>query len=187
MSDRQPIDWGEVLSAAEVLRDAAAEIDRLVSKSNPNETNLSELARIAILAQESDQILGHALEMLGAWVVVMMEGDEVDVPGVGHLTRKWSKNWREWKNDRLLSDVLSKARTMNAPHGVDPETGEMIFTFDQAVAALSEVYNLSGNNARLRAIRALGLSADDYAKGDDWRARLIARRFEEDEISDDDR
>jgi hypothetical protein len=181
------IDWAEVISAAEVLRDAAAEIDARVSKSNPTETTLSELARVMIPIAEVYRILGHAEELLGSWVVVMMEGDEMEIPDVGRLVRKWSKARRNWSSERLLDDVVAASKRSLSPHAVEPDTGELVHTWDQAILALKRAYNLSGYNVRTKVVKDLGLYTADYAEEDAWRASVSITPFTEEEKDDGDR
>jgi len=181
------IDWAEVISAAEVLRDAAAEIDSRVSKSNPTEVTLSELARVMIPIAEVYKILGHAEELLGSWVVVMMEGDEMEIPDVGRLIRKWSKARRNWSNERLLDDVIAASKRSLSPHGVEPDTGEMVHTWDQAIIAMKRAYNLSGYNVRTKVVKDLGLYTADYCEEDAWRASVSISPFTEEEKTDGDR
>jgi hypothetical protein len=182
------IDWQKVISAAEVLRDAAGEIDSLVSKSNPTETTLSELARVMIPLEEVHRILGHAEEMIGSWVVVMMEGDEMEIPDVGRLVRKWSKARRNWSSERLLDDVIAASKRGLSPHGVDPDTGEMIHTWEQAILALKRAYNLSGYAVRTKVVKDLGLYTADYCEEDAWRASVSVAPFtDEEKLDHDDR
>ena len=187
MSDRKPIDWQEVISAAEVLRDAAAEIDARVSKSNPTETTISELARVLLKIDETTEVLGHARELIGSWLVVMMEGDEAEIPEVARLTRRWSKARRNWSSERLLDDVISASKRGLAPHGVDPDTGERVFTWDQALLAIKTAYNLSGYNVRTKVLKNLGLYSGDYCEEDAWRATVEVVPFTEDEPDEGDR
>jgi hypothetical protein len=181
------IDWSKVISAAEVLRDAAAEIDSMVSKSNPTETNLSELARVLIATDEVSKILGHAEETIGSWAVVMMEGDEMEIPDVGRLHRSWHKGRRDWSSERLLDDVIAASKRSLSPHAVEPDTGERVHTWEQAVMAMKRAYNLSGYNVRTTVVKELGLYTADYCQEDAWRASVTATPFTEEEENDGDR
>jgi hypothetical protein len=137
--------------------------------------------------QEVYKILGHAEELIGSWVVVMMEGDEMEIPGVGRLFRKWSKARRNWSNERLFDDVIAASKRGLSPHGVDPDTGERLHTWDQAILALKRVYNHSGYNVRTTVVKELGLYTADYCEEDAWRASVSVTPFTEEEKDDDDR
>lgn len=180
--------WDEVIAAAEILRDSAAEIDSRVSKTNPNDVTLSELARALLVLQDATSIVRNALGQVSDWTVLLMEANDVVIPEVAHLHRDWKKNRSEWRNDELRRDVFRAMKNRVPPHAVEPDTGERVHTWEQAIAAVTETFNLAGYNARTTKLKALGITTADYCSEGAWRASVEALPITRVEVgSDDDR
>lgn len=166
--------WDDLEAALDVLADAAADADRaLADDREPGE--LAEAARALLKWQAAHEHFTFIAGELARRVSDLMETDETDVPGLARLERKWSRSRTDWQNAQLLADVLRAAQATTAPHAVDPTTGEMVFTWDQAVTALTRFYNLSGYNVRLTQLKQTGLNVGEYSIQGPWRARVTAR------------
>lgn len=77
--------------------------------------------------------------------------------------------WVGWDNDRLRHAVLSRARDMalaidRENTAVNPDTGERVPTWDQAVRAIVDVWPLAGYQARAQALKALQLDPSEFAE-----------------------
>lgn len=156
-------DWSQALEDAEVLLDAASSLSRGLADATPNDATLSEVARLHIVLQEAGEQLGQIISTLNGWAALMMEGDQVRLPGVGVLERGWSKSRTDWDNDSLRRDVVRAIR-------FDPETGEEIAT--DVVRELSDAYYLSGSNVRIKWLQSHGLHPGDYCHESPWRAKV---------------
>ena len=180
------IDWTEAEMAASVLRDAAVDLDKRLGVGSPGRADIAELARTYIAVCAAAQHLLDARDEIHDWIAQAMEDNEQHVPGVGDLTREWRKESRkDWKSDDVRRDALHVLKGRVPPHAIDPETGEMVHTWDQAVDALSALYNLAGYNARIATIKRLGLSVDDYCREGPWVPRVSIVPERTDEGADD--
>jgi hypothetical protein len=180
--------WDEVIAAAEILRDSAAEIDLRVAKTNPNDVTLSELARALLVLQDASSIVRNALGQVSDWTCLLMEANDVVVPEVAHVHRDWKKTRTAWRNDELRRDVFRALKNRVPPHAVEPDTGERIHDWDQAIAAVTDVFNLAGYNARVAKLKALGIETRDYCEEGAWRSTAEALPISRVEVgSDDDR
>lgn len=170
--------WVELEAALDVLADAAADADRaLADDREPGE--LAEAARALLKWQAAHEHFTFIAGELARRVSDLMETDEADVPGLARLERKWSRSRTDWQNAQLLADVLRGAQASTAPHAVDPETGELVFTWAQAITAVTRFYNLTGYNVRLTPLKQIGLDAGDYSTQGPWRARVTARPIDD--------
>lgn len=133
---------------------------------------LADMARVFVAFERATEMLGQSLDQVHDWIAQAMETNDDDIPGVGHLHRDWRKERTAWSSEPLKRDALQAAKGMTAPHAIDPETGEMMHTWEQAIAAIDRLYNLAGYNARVTAIRDLGLDVRDYATEGQWRPRV---------------
>lgn len=172
------IDWDDVLSAAAVIRDAAAEVDHSLGKGSPEGVTLSELARLTLLVDEADKVLDHVREYTGKLLSEMMEQNEATVPGVAYLVRNWTKNRSKWDNDALVRDVLRQLQAELPPHAVEPDTGERVHTWEQAVTALLRTFSIGGYQARITQLQRLGLDPSEYCIEKPWSPKVTVTAIE---------
>ena len=169
MSD---VDWLNALAAAAVLRDAAADIDFTLGSGSPGDATLDEVVKVMMLVDGTIGVLRHAYDSLHATANTLMEDNDQTIPGVASLHRGWTRRRSAWDNDALRRNALRVMRDQIVAEAVDPETGERTHTWDQAVTALSTLYNLAGYNARVTALRDLGLDVGDYSVQGPWQPRI---------------
>lgn len=155
-----------------MLLDAATDVNHALAAGSPGMGALADMASALAAFTQAHEMIGQALGEVHRWVCDTMESNDQDVPGVGHLHRDWSKARSQWSHEPLKRDALEAAKHMTAPHAVDPETGEMTYTWDQAVRALDALYHLAGYNARVTEIRRLGLDVSDYATEGKWQPKV---------------
>jgi hypothetical protein len=109
--------------------------------------------------------------------------DRLDsIEGVPAIERHASKARRGWQNDDLRSKAITQlyaeaARQVAAGEGgaVDPGTGERVPAWAEAVEAVAQVWNLSGSNVRLSALKSLGIDPDEYCESGKtkWSLRYV--------------
>jgi hypothetical protein len=174
-------DWSDAIAAAEVLRDAAAEINRDLAGSTPNDATLSEVARLHIIVSEANGLLADVVGKASEIAGVLMEADDVDVPNVGHVHRGWQKNRTAWDSDRLRRDVVNSIRASVEPNAVDPETGELVHSWEQVLRELNRAYYLSGSNVRIKWMQAFGLEPGDYCAESKWRSKITITKEQTDD------
>lgn len=172
-------DWSKAITDAEVLLDAASVISKELSTSTPNDTTLSEIARLHMTLQEAQKQIGLVLSLAQGWAATMMEGDRVDIPNVAVLERGWTKKRTDWDNDTLRRDVVNTIRASVEPDAVDPETGELTHSWESVVRPLLDAYYLSGSNVRIKWLQGHGIAAGDYCHEGKWQARVTFTKHEE--------
>lgn len=172
------VDWEQVLSAAAVLRDAAADIDHTMGKGDPGDVTLSELARLMMVLDTTQDVLSHAHSQAHSLANELMEDNEQVVPDVAVLVRNWSRSRSDWDSDQLLRDLMRNMRDTVTPAAVDPDTGERVHTWEQAVNALRKGYGLKGYHASITTIREHGLDVGDYSTQGPWRPKITVQPIE---------
>lgn len=175
------VNWDDVLSAAAVLRDAAADIDHSLGSGSPGDATLSEVVRVMMVANEVEEIVAHMRGALHDIADALMEDNEQTVPDIARLIRNWSRKRSDWQSEQLRGDALRALKASVPAHAVDPETGEAVHTWDQAIAAVSRVYNLAGYNARVTALRDIGLDVGEYSTQGPWQPKITIEPLEPDD------
>jgi hypothetical protein len=115
------------------------------------------------LAVRLRAVADAAAEALG----LIMEGDRLILPGLPPITRVMRGGGRrQFDNDRLRSHVLRRGRERAAAvsPAVDRDTGEVVPTWDQAVAFVGDVYRLSGDNVRVTALKDLDVNIGEFCE-----------------------
>lgn len=154
--------------ALETLEEYREGIDEVTADLMGRSTTLEERALIG----DTLDRLRLTVTAASAWgndrLVAAMNARRLDrltdVPGLVPIERQPSKARKGWDNEALRTTTLGRLRTRAAEQArlVDPETGEPAPSWDDAVQSLTEVWNLSGANARITALKALGLDPDEY-------------------------
>ena len=136
---------------------------------------LADVATVMLDMDRAGRLLAYARDELNTRANAAMEpprsrkiakgpqDDTVRVHGIAELTRNWKRSRTDWQNERVLADALREAKDCVQPAAVNPDTGELTHTWQQAVDAISTLWYLSGGNLRLTALRNLGLDEVDYS------------------------
>lgn len=178
-------DWEQALEAAEVLLDAAASVSRDLTDATPNDTTLSEIARLHMLLHEAGVHIVQVSSILNGWAALMMEGDTMTIPGVGLLERSWSKSRTEWESEALQREVIRTIKATTEPDAVIPETGERVHSWDQIARPLTDAYYLSGSNARIKWLLAHRIAPSEYCHESPWRAKVKMTKEHSDDSTED--
>lgn len=173
--------WEQVKDAAAVLAAAAADLNRLLADEADEVDGLADLARTMLDMERAGRLVKYVNDELNTRASAAMEpprprkrsdgpqDDSIRVHGIAELTRQWKRSRTEWRNESLLADALKSLREQYEPDAVDPDTGERIHSWVQAVDAISTLFYLSGGNVRLTALRQAGLDEGDYCTQSPWR------------------
>lgn len=106
-----------------------------------------------------------------------------DIPGLPPIERLASKGRRGWDNDALRTTALGRLHARAAAEAaaedgdglIDPDTGARVPGWSHAIAAVTDVWNLAGGNARVTALKHLGIDPDEYCTpgGITWNVRYV--------------
>lgn len=179
------IDWDAVLSAAAVIRDAAADVDRTLGSGSPEGVTVSELARLLLALDESDRMVDHARDYAAKLLSELMERNEVTVPDTAYIVRNWSKPRSKWNNEALLRDVLRQLQAELPAHAVEPDTGELVHTWEQAVSGLLRTFSIGGYQARITQLQRLGLDPSEYCVEKPWTPKITVTPLDAQEQNDE--
>lgn len=186
-------DAAEVVAAA---LDAIATFDESIEgvvtglmslEGGDDDLDLAERARLGDalnrLRNRASDAAAWADDQLKAAMAAHRRDRIDDVPGVVPIERLPSKARRAWDNDALRTTTLGRLRARAAAHAaaedgagvIDPATGERVPGWAEAVQAITDVWNLSGANARVTALKALDIDPDEYCTpgNTSWNLRYV--------------
>lgn len=163
-----PDDVQAIALALETIEEYRAGIEDVTADLMGRSTTLEERAVIGDTLDRLRLTVSEASAWANDRLVAAMNARRLDrltdVPGLVPIERQASKARKGWDNEALRTTTLGRLRTRAVEHArlVDAETGEPAASWDDAVASLSEVWNLSGGNVRVTALKALGVDPDEY-------------------------
>lgn len=176
MTESALSDSRAVALALESLAECRVAIDEIVGDLMGRSTTLEERARIGDACDQLRAVAAQASAWANDRLVAAMNARSLDrldeVEGLPAIERHASKARKGWDSEALRSSTFGRlyrraadaaaGGDVDTPPVVDPATGERVPGWADAVAAIGEVWNLSGNNVRVTAVKDLGLDPDEY-------------------------